>query len=357
MKNKSLIIIVIQSFLIISLIWLIVMLGKDKFMIDDQEEIYKDVVIDFTKNINGLKVISLPPSVEKNSNIKYKSIKKSDFYSTVPSYGMTLNIQSLLNFRNALLNINHEISKLKNRLREEEKHLRVSIILNEDNKNIADAVVHEKEMVVNDLKNNLAIAINNKNNILANVRQQWGSTFESLLINPIQHQLKGIFKHKIRLIKITIPSEQLTTQPSKKINVKSVNNPNNKIEVYFLDKAPLIDKSLQGKSYFYFTNSNKLSIGEKVIAYNVSTQNKKEQNMLFIPQSGVVWSDGQPWVYIRISSNGTFIRRPLDEIQEIENGWTIKEGIIKSGDQIVINGAQLLLSEEFKYQIKNENED
>ena len=40
-----------------------------------------------------------------------------------------------------------------------------------------------------------------------------------------------------------------------------------------------------------------------------------------------------------------------------ENGWIVPEGKIKIDDEIVTNGAQLLLSEEFKYQIKNENED
>ena len=40
-----------------------------------------------------------------------------------------------------------------------------------------------------------------------------------------------------------------------------------------------------------------------------------------------------------------------------ENGWIVPKGKINVDDQIVTNGAQLLLSEEFKYQIKNENED
>ena len=34
-----------------------------------------------------------------------------------------------------------------------------------------------------------------------------------------------------------------------------------------------------------------------------------------------------------------------------------QKGKINVDDEIVTNGAQLLLSEEFKYQIKNENED
>jgi hypothetical protein len=42
---------------------------------------------------------------------------------------------------------------------------------------------------------------------------------------------------------------------------------------------------------------------------------------------------------------------------ETENGWIILEDNLKYNELVVVDGAQLLLSEEFKYQIKNENED
>jgi hypothetical protein len=42
---------------------------------------------------------------------------------------------------------------------------------------------------------------------------------------------------------------------------------------------------------------------------------------------------------------------------ETQNGWIILEDNLKHNELVVVDGAQLLLSEEFKYQIKNENED
>ena len=39
----------------------------------------------------------------------------------------------------------------------------------------------------------------------------------------------------------------------------------------------------------------------------------------------------------------------------MESGW-FNQGL-SVGEEVVVNGAQLLLSEEFKSQIKNENED
>jgi hypothetical protein len=77
---------------------------------------------------------------------------------------------------------------------------------------------------------------------------------------------------------------------------------------------------------------------------------------LAIPKEAVVWNAGQAWVYIKIAEN-QFIRKVIETDNESSNGWIIKEEYIKENDLIVINGAQLLLSEEFKYQIKNENDD
>jgi hypothetical protein len=75
---------------------------------------------------------------------------------------------------------------------------------------------------------------------------------------------------------------------------------------------------------------------------------------VLIPSSAVVWHGGKPWVYVK-KQNNQFVRQPISTDTEIEEGWFNQE--ISAGSEVVTNGAQLLLSEEFKYLIKNENED
>jgi hypothetical protein len=77
---------------------------------------------------------------------------------------------------------------------------------------------------------------------------------------------------------------------------------------------------------------------------------------LFIPKESIVWNAGKAWVYIKIAED-KFIRKAVDTNNEDNDGWMIKEDQIKENDEIVISGSQLMLSEEFKYQIKNENDD
>ena len=83
-----------------------------------------------------------------------------------------------------------------------------------------------------------------------------------------------------------------------------------------------------------------------------------KRKKLFIPSKSVVWSSGKPWVFIKKDGDESiFLRKPLINPLETENGWIILEDNLKNNELVVVDGAQLLLSEEFKYQIKNENED
>ena len=86
-------------------------------------------------------------------------------------------------------------------------------------------------------------------------------------------------------------------------------------------------------------------------------QNKdKQQNRYEVQSSSIVWSNGLPWVYIE-EEPFLFVKKPVSLENEIKDGWLVTSDALSTNDIIVSKGAQLLLSEEYKYQIKNENED
>jgi hypothetical protein len=74
-----------------------------------------------------------------------------------------------------------------------------------------------------------------------------------------------------------------------------------------------------------------------------------------IPESAVVWLAGRPWVWLRTAPD-RFERRPVQATRLGPGGWIEPQGFVP-GDSVVVTGAQLLLSEELEYQIRNENED
>jgi hypothetical protein len=91
---------------------------------------------------------------------------------------------------------------------------------------------------------------------------------------------------------------------------------------------------------------------------------KQSSKGVIVPHEAVVWYANQAWVYQKLAADkpgfDKFVRRIISTEIEIEgetiSGWFNTAGFVE-GNELVSSGAQLLLSEELKYQITNENDD
>ena len=70
-----------------------------------------------------------------------------------------------------------------------------------------------------------------------------------------------------------------------------------------------------------------------------------EEAGYLILDSAVVWTDGKAWVYMRRDGN-RFLRREITADTRGRGGWFVAGGF-SPGEQVVVTGAQLLLSAEF----------
>lgn len=69
-----------------------------------------------------------------------------------------------------------------------------------------------------------------------------------------------------------------------------------------------------------------------------------------VPDADVVWLDGKAWVYARRGSE-QFIRKEIATDRLAENVWGVEKNV-SPGEHVVTQGAQQLLSEEFRAQIR-----
>ena len=77
MNNKSFLIIITQSLLILVLIWLLILVSKDELF--NEEELEDEVIVDYTLNESGLTYVVLSEAVEKNSRIQTQPITATSF--------------------------------------------------------------------------------------------------------------------------------------------------------------------------------------------------------------------------------------------------------------------------------------
>jgi hypothetical protein len=117
-----------------------------------------------------------------------------------------------------------------------------------------------------------------------------------------------------------------------------------------LGLAPSVDPRVQGQGFLFLAQSGSLRLvpGMAVTGYLQSAS--ESENGFVVPDSAVVRHHGQGWVYVQTGAD-RFTRRRISLDHSTEHGWFVSVGVA-ADSRIVVVGAQALLSEEQKYQIK-----
>jgi len=117
-------------------------------------------------------------------------------------------------------------------------------------------------------------------------------------------------------------------------------------------QAPRTDGVAAGPLLLYRLNTDgkPLRPGARVLAY-VPTSATPVSGVI-VPRSAVVRDTGRAWVYVQ-TADDTFARREISTLAPTPEGWFVADGF-NVGDKIVVDGAQMLLSEELKPQIEKE---
>lgn len=100
------------------------------------------------------------------------------------------------------------------------------------------------------------------------------------------------------------------------------------------------------------TTQEPIRSGSAVLAY-IPTSGSPLTGVI-IPRSSILRHGGRSWVYVQTGEN-QFERRDCELQTPTSTGWFAIHGV-NSGEKVVVEGAQMLLSEELKSQIESEEE-
>lgn len=118
--------------------------------------------------------------------------------------------------------------------------------------------------------------------------------------------------------------------------------------------ASSVDPKTQGQPFVFRVtdSSGALRPGLSVTAYLEAPGAARSGAVA--PRSAVIWQTGKTWVYVQTDKE-RFARREVVLEDPASDGWFTRS--LKPGDKVVTRGAQMLLSEEFKSQIRVEDDD
>ncbi len=179
--------------------------------------------------------------------------------------------------------------------------------------------------------------------VTQNARQKWGNVLALAMMGdaPLFRRLSD---RRDVLLRVAAPSGTNMTKGPGATRVSA--NDGTFRTATLLSASPQADPRMQGTAFFYIAPADGLLPGTALTAYLSSGP---EQAGALIPSGSVVWWQGKAWLYIQ-SAPGHFLRQELPAAIPVEQGW-FAPGALK-GANLVIRGAQTLLSEELRSQIQ-----
>jgi hypothetical protein len=354
MNRKLTIIIGLQAFLIVVLFWVLVFYGKDEFEAMSQQAEEEIETPNRVVNEDGMTVINISAATQKQSEITTSPLKSSKHQSSLSSYGSVVGIDNLIDLRSRYLAAKADIEVLRTALTYNKSEFTRLQALNQDDKNISDKVVATTRSNIKADEAKIAAAESSAKSITDSMRQMWGDTLTQHATSLEKSELlQNLISNQEVLIQITLPFDAAEPVQNSSIMIAPTAAPGQSIRALYLSRAPASSATIQGKTYFYHAKTKELRAGMQVNAISATTA--KVSDGVIIPNAAIIWYAGKSWIYKK-TADDKFSRIPVVTDIEIGNGW-FYQGNLKPDDQVVTSGAQLLLSEEFKSQITNENDD
>lgn len=355
MNRKLATIISLQALLIVILFWMLVFYGRDEYEAFVQGEIEEEIETpERISSEHGITYVILEQAAREQSGISTIKLEAGHYSSALSTYGSVVNIDSLLEQRSRYLSAMAEADIARASLTNSRQEFGRLSILNRDARNVSDRAVANAEAQLKTDQARVLAAESIARNLRDNMRQQWGDSLTTQAVQAVPNAaINRILQHEDVLVQVTLPFGKAAPEAGSSVLVIPPGASGSAASAQFVSSSPRVDAAIQGETYYYRAPATNLRVGMRV---RVSLNDREHaESGVIVPRSAIVWYGGQAWCYIR-NGDDRFSRVFVSTEQETDGGW-FNSGRLQPGDEIVVTGAQLLLSEEFKYQITNENDD
>ncbi|WP_246247131.1 hypothetical protein [Candidatus Methylobacter favarea] len=297
-------------------------------------------------------VIHLDDKTQSISGIQTATLQSVNYHTEFTANGKAINIQPLLALHNqyilalaerrsAAAKFNHaeqNIKRQQNLYRHgvTSKHnLQSQQAQWQTDKSQLDAVRFQGQAIYNE--------------VLLN----WGKKLADWVVSADSDKLNDFLSGRQALLQITLPADKHLADDIQTIYIEPSGVRNSAQKASLISPAPQTDNSIQGESYFFRTAADaRIRTGMRIAAW-IPEQNEERPGVV-IPKSALLWYLDQAFVYIK-TGREKFSRRSIDHFSAATDGYFVSEEL-KPGDQVVITGGQMLLSEEIRGQIPNEDD-
>jgi len=198
----------------------------------------------------------------------------------------------------------------------------------------------------------LAAARRGVEDVAARAAQQWGPRLADMALLDGDEAFQRLIGQREVLLLVSLRRGETLPDAVRRIRVAPSGERARARMATLVSAASGTDPLTQGETYYFRCDAARLRTGMRLDAW--IPRPGRPTGGVEVPGAAVLWYANRLWVYVK-SGDDLFLRRPLLNYEETADGWFVSKGVA-AGEEVVLHGAQMLLSEEFRGVIPDEDE-
>lgn len=302
---------------------------------------------------SGPLLVELNDEVKNSAGIELMTLQQDRYYPESRAYASVVDVRDLIQWRTRLKQLEVELELAQMEERAQLQELNRLRKLAEATGSIASKNINYAESNWQQARAKRQAAGLALDAAKTELTQGWGEVTASWVTDGNSKEFERLVTREDSLIQITLPVGLSLPADVNVIRVSRQGERDTARKAYFVSPAYVANYAAQGETYYFRMATGKLRLGMRLHAW--IPRNAEGLEGFFIPERAIVWYSGQPWTYVQ-EDEQTYRRRPLAEGEAVTGGIFIQSQF-EQGESLVVAGSQMLLSEEFRWQILDEDDD
>lgn len=298
--------------------------------------------------------VRISEAAQEAGGIRTQALEPARLAPTTEVFGVVINPAPLLELRARYLAARAEAQGVRAAAGfSGREHDRLQALYADD-RNVSQRAVQAADATLRSEQARLAGLERGAMGLQESLRAQWGDAIARLAADSRTTFFDELSLQRTLLVQVTLPFGAGPPARDAALSLSPVTGSGLRSRAVLLSNAPFADPVLTGPTYLYRASAApELRVGTRL--RGTLPRDGAAREGVAVPAMAVVYHAGKAWVYVQTGED-TFTRREIATREEVDGGW-FNDKALAPGEAVVVSGAQLLLSEELKYQIRNENED
>ncbi len=342
-KNK---LILVLTLVILLLVWALAWMGRDEFQHAHEDD---DKVASVERAASEPNVVVIDEEAQKQAGIAVENLKAAKYLASQKFAGVVLDLRALVEARQRYTSLSAQLAGAQAQVLQRRNELARTQGLYDDGRNASKRDLEAaRAALASEEQHDIALQAEQRA-VVDSVRMQWGDAFAGRLGDKDGLVARAI-NHQLEVVQFALPFGSSPPHPQWQVDV-SASGQSSGVPAALLGRAAQPLPGLQGENWLLSTSPTGAGAGTRV---RVIAQQGKAQKGVLVPVSAMIRFAGKNWVYVQTEAD-RFERMPLPVDRAMGDGFFTDA--FEADTAVVTGGTQLLLSEEFRFQIKNENKD